>query len=75
MGVEWPLVVEHAPGDPAELVGEGCSQLVLVHSLRGLIEPDPEAETLPIVRSHQDDVRHLDEQRAEMPTAALRDAA
>ncbi len=37
----------------------------------GLREPRPEAELLPIVRSHQDDMRRLDEQGPQILATAL----
>ena len=65
---------QDAPGDARELVGERHRQLVLVHAFRCLLQPWAEAELLPIVRAHQDDMRRLHEQGAQVSVAAFRDA-
>lgn len=75
MCVECLLVPQHAPDDSSELVGQGSGELVAMHARRRVLQPRSEAELTPVVRSHQDDVRRLDEQRAQISTAPLRDSA
>lgn len=67
--VECPTISQNTPGDPGELVGQGCRQLVFMHALRRLLKPWAKAELLPIVRSHQNDVGGLHEQRSQVSTA------
>ncbi len=43
--------------------------------LGGGLQPSPEAVVGPVLGAHQDDPGTLDEERAQMPVAALRDAA
>ena len=75
MGIEGLVVAQDAPGDARELVGQGDGELVPVQSLRCRFEPRAEAEPGPVVRAHQEDLRRLDQQRAQVLAASLGDAA
>ena len=74
-GVEGLLVAQDAPRDPRQLVGQGRCQLVAMEPWSCVQKPCSEAETLPIVRAHQDDVCGLDEQGSEILAASLGNAA
>ena len=74
MGIEGFVVAQHAPGDARELVGQRDGKLVPVQSLRCCLEPCAEAISGPIVRAHQEDLRRLDQQRAQVFAAPLGDA-
>jgi hypothetical protein len=63
---------QNTPGDARELVGQRRGQLVLVHALRCLLQPWAEAEFLPVMGAHQDDMRRLHEQGAQVSAATLR---
>ena len=71
VGIEGLPVGQNAPGDTGQLIGQGGGQLVSMQPGCRLGEPWSEAEYLPIVRSHQDDVGRLDEQGAQVLAAAL----
>ncbi len=71
VGVEGFPVGQDAPCDTGKLVGQGRGELVSMKPGCGLGEPRPEAEFLPIVRSHQDDMRSLDEEGPQIFAAAL----
>ena len=60
VGVEAFLVRQNAPCDTGQLVGQGRGELVSMKPGCRLGEPRPEAELMPVVGSHQDDVRRLD---------------
>jgi len=73
--VEGFLVAQDAPCDPRQFVGQSRCQLVAMHSWDCIEKPCSEAEALPIVRAHQDDVCSLDEQGSEILASSLGDAA
>jgi hypothetical protein len=73
-GVEGFLVAQDAPCDPCQFVGQSRCQLVTMHAGGRIQKPCSEAEALPIVGSHQDDVCGLDEQGSEILAPALGDA-
>jgi len=75
LGIERLLVVQDAPGNSGELVRQRDGEFVLVQSLRRRFEPCAEAIAGPIVRAHQQDLRRLDQQRAQILAAPLGDAA
>ena len=58
-----------------ELVRQCDGEFVLVQSLRRHFEPCAEAISGPIVRAHQQDLRRLDQQRAQILAAPLGDTA
>ena len=66
-------VAQHAPGNPCQFVGQGRGELITVKPFGALFQPSPEAEALPVVRAHQDHVRGLDEQGAQVAAAGLGD--
>src|SRR5262249_8409093 len=74
-GVEGVLIAQDAPGDPGQLVCQGRRQLVAVQPWGRVLQPCSEAEALPIVRAHQNDVCSLDEQGPEILAASFGDAA
>src|SRR5262249_35658576 len=74
-GVEGVLIAQDAPGDPGQLVCQGRRQLVAVQPWGRVLQPCSEAEALPVVRAHQDDVCSLDEQGPEVLASSLGDAA
>ena len=59
-------VLEHAPGDARELVGERDRQDVVVQPLRRRRDPGLEAMALPSSGPEQHDAGSLDEQRAQV---------
>ncbi len=71
VAVEGLPVGKNTPNDTGQLIGQGCGELVSVKPGCCLGEPRPEAEFLPIVRSHQDDVRRLDKQGSQILAATL----
>ena len=71
MTVEAPFMSENAPGDARQLVGKRDGKLVLVHALGCPFKPRPEAELLPVVGPHEDDLGGLHEQGTQIPVAAL----
>jgi hypothetical protein len=60
--VEGLLIAQDAPCDSRQLVGQGRCKLVAVQPWSCILQPRSEAEAIPIVRAHQDDVCSLDEQ-------------
>ena len=73
MAVERFVVSQDAPGDAGKFVGQRRCELVAMKAWRCLREPGSEAELLPVMRPHQDDVSRLDEQGTEILVAALCD--
>src|SRR5438552_11937118 len=74
MGIKGSVVPQHAPGDAGELVSERRRQLVAMQARLCRLQPCSEAEPLPGLRTHEDDVGRLDEERAQILAAALGDA-
>ena len=66
---------QYAPGDARELVGQRDGELVPVQPLRRRREPRAEAISGPVVRAHQQNLRCLDQQRAQIFAASLGNAA
>jgi len=74
MGIECFLVAQNTPGNSGKLVGQRDGEFVLVQAARGGCKPRAEAIARPIVRTHQEDLRRLDQQCAQILTTALGDA-
>src|ERR1043166_7813158 len=74
VAIEGLAVAQDAPGDARELVGQGNGKFVLVQSARCSCEPSAEAIPGPIMRAHQENLRRLDQQRAQVLAAPLGDA-
>jgi hypothetical protein len=64
--LEVAAVVQHAPSDARELVGERDRQHVVVQPPRGRLDPGFEAMVLPAERPQQHDAGGLHEQRSEV---------
>ena len=62
VGVEGFLVGQNAPCDARQLVGQGGGQFVSLKPGGCFSEPRAEAEFLPIMRPHQNDVCCLNKQ-------------
>ena len=75
VGVEGFLVSQNAPCNACQLVGQGGGQLVSLKPGGCFSEPRTEAEFLPIVRPHQNDVCCLNKQGSQVFTATLGYAA
>ena len=75
VGVEDLLVAQDAPRNPCQLVGQGRGQFVAMKPWSCIQKPCSEAEALPIVRPHQNNVCSLDEQCSEILASALGDSA
>jgi hypothetical protein len=67
-----PLVVtQDAPSNAREFIGQRRRKLVPVHARGSTGEPSPEAEFVPILGPHQDDIRRLDEERSKIFAASF----
>jgi len=73
--VEGLVVAQDAPRDPRQFVGQSRFQLVTLKTWGCVQKPRSEAETLPIMRTHQDDVRSLNEQGSKIFAPSPGDAA
>ena len=71
MIVESSFFAQNTPGDASELVGQGDGKLVPVHSLCRSFEPSAKAIAVPVLRTHQKDLRGLDKECPEILAAAL----
>jgi hypothetical protein len=74
-GVESLVVAQHAPGDAGELVGQRNGELVPVQPVWRGVEPRAEAISGPVMRAHQENLRSLDQQSAQIFATPLGDAA
>src|SRR5947207_15222634 len=72
--VEGFVVALIAPRDAGALDSGGAPELVPLQSLRRRLGPRAKAISGPIVRAHQEHLRRLDHQRAQVLAAALGDA-
>lgn len=72
-GIEGTAALENAPGDPRQIVGERHRELVIVHTSARLFQPGTEAEAGPVVRPYQNDMRRMNEKRAQVFASTLRD--
>jgi hypothetical protein len=68
-------VVQHAPRNAGELVGQCRSDDVVMHALGGSLQPPAEAVLGPIGRAQQHDPSRLHEQHAKIAVPTLGDAA
>jgi hypothetical protein len=73
--VKGLFVAQDTPRDPCQFVCKGCRQLVAMKPWRCVQKPCSEAEALPVVRTHQDDVCGLDEQGSEILAPSFGDSA
>jgi len=83
-GVEFLLVCQNTPGNTSQpsrttkwsyqvtLVGQGCGKLIPMERGCGLGQPLPKAKLLPVFWSHQNNVRRLNEQGAQILATAFR---
>src|SRR5262245_29319476 len=74
VGIECLAGAQHTPGNSGEFIGERGGELVAMHPRCRIGEPRTEAELLPVLRSHQQDLGRLDEERSQISAAAFGDA-
>src|SRR5262249_43260963 len=70
-----PAVVQHAPGDARQLVGERDRKLVVMHARCGGLDPALEAVAFPgLGPQPKDNARRLHEEHAQVAITAFGDA-
>ena len=75
VGVIATLIVEHAPGDTGEFVGQGNRQHIAMQPRRSSRKPAAEHMPWPTLRRQQDSAGALHKQGAQVSVAAAADAA
>jgi hypothetical protein len=74
VGIECLASAQHTPRNAGEFVGESGGQLISMHARCGIGEPVAEAELLPVLRPHQQDIGRLYKQSSQVSAAALGNA-
>jgi hypothetical protein len=69
--IKMRFMSQYTPGHPCQLVRKRDGQFVSVHTVSGSRKPLPEAEVRPSFRSHQNDLRSLHKEHAQISAATL----
>src|SRR5262249_27386576 len=69
----YTMLCQHAPGDSSQLVGESCSQHIMVQALSRRGKPRSIAVPHPVPWPQQNDASSLHEEHAKVAIAALGD--